>query len=532
MEKEVILERGQKMFCSNCGAEIEDGSIFCTSCGKKIDSEKSIGEYKEEVIENCDKGITATKNHLSIRGIIISIIILDIAFILIICTTIWGIRNKHSSTNLHDSELSEETLSEDFERKYADKEKVIEEVVEDALEEKESKKSTFSNYEFKDMNLAKGCTLNLSSLYPDDSLKFEIDNTNVIDFTVGNMIVAKSDGRANITVSNEKTSDSFEICVTNPQLSTTEVTKIVGNAVSLTLLGTTSEAEWTSDNEAIATVENGVVYAEPTGPGMSTNIHALVDGMDLVCKVNVEPVPQLDTAYMLYDMGYVDRIKEQYNFYAKACSNTNKVINFTQEQMDSFTSYEDAFPSSEEVLNLNKVDYSNGCTFPVYEIYEKGSANEYGTSHIEIYLVGTSQDARVMTKCAKGWDIETSYEPQEGYGIITVWAKTISTRWHDDNVGLVYVEVDGLEYSFNIQNRRGESIFQPDRVPNSDRLVEFMSDKEETIINEECSDITDNSYTFISSELVEEMGEKFVDALQDKAVEVCVDLLFAAVFHI
>lgn len=388
-----------------------------------------------------------------------------------------------------------------------------------------------SVYEFQDINLALGCSYDLEDLCAEDGLSYESENSNIAYISDDGALVAQSEGKTNIIVANDRQSRGFQVCVTNPQISMTDINKIVGNTASLAVYGTTGDIVWQSDNDAIATVDdNGIVYAMPTGCGMSTNIHAYVDGADLVCMINVEPVPQLDTTYKIYSEGHIRSTLGSYNCNLTAYSNANKVIRFAHAQTDGSAFYEDSAVEIEEVLNLSKIDYSDGYTFPVYETYINDSLDRSGDfAHIEIYLVGTSQDANVLAKSTQAYEMEVAYKAENGYGVISVWVNELGYT-NQKNAGLVYVEVDGIEYCFNIQVR-GYGLTNADNLPKSDTLEEYVeNDVVEIAYSGDYSELLQFSYTFLPNNVANEFGEKFVDTLQDKAVSACVDLLLSAIF--
>ncbi|MBQ3030643.1 MAG: hypothetical protein IJD24_05405 [Agathobacter sp.] len=395
-------------------------------------------------------------------------------------------------------------------------------IVEDTQETEEKDISIF---DFSDVNLALGCTYELSERYPMEC-EFEVDKPQIASVSNG-ILTANESGKTKVTVSFEGQEAEFMLGVTTPQLSVMEVNKIVGGTVTLNVYGTSSEVEWESDNDSIATVENGIVTAMPTGCGMSTNIHAYVDGMDLVCKVNVEPIPQLDTTYKIFSEGHIrSTIAGHYDCDLTAYSNANQVIRYTEEQMADLTAFGLRFSPTEEVMNLGKVDYSDGRTFAVYESYTASVLGEDDFTHIEVYLVGTSQEADVLAKSTHGNEMQVSYEPKEGYGVISIWLKGSG----DNHAGLVYVEVDGIEYCFGVQNR-GYGPTNPNFLPKSDVLIEYVEEGNVKSSNTGgYSDIMNSSYTFIPMDLSSELTEKFIDTLQDKAISTCVDLLFEIIF--
>lgn len=389
-----------------------------------------------------------------------------------------------------------------------------------------------SKYNFDNINLAIGSSYKLEELSAEEIICTS-EKEEIATISENCEIVAKSEGRTNINISAGNQEKQFEVCVTNPQINITEANKIVGNTVLLMIYGTTSEVKWKSDNEAIATVEDGLVYAMPTGCGMSTDIHAYVDGKDLVCEINVEPIPQLDTTYKIFSEGERCSINEgEHLCNLTAYSNTNKVIHYTKEQIKDLSLIDEKELDFEEVLNLNKVDYSDGRTFPVYETHLGSNSYADDYTHIEIYLVGTSQKPNILTKDSGKYNIEVSYEAKEGYGIISVWLKHREIPFSSQNAGIVYLEVDGLEYCFNVYVR-GRGINSINSIPHNYLVEEYTENDIVEVANSgDYSKIIQGSYTFMPGDLGSELGEKFVGALQDKAVSVCVDLLFAALFHI
>ena len=388
-------------------------------------------------------------------------------------------------------------------------------------------KNDLSDCDFSNLNLALDCSFELSDRYP-EGCEYKIEKTQIASVSNGKLF-AQTEGKTKVTVTYKGQSKEFQLCITNPQISTTVVNKIVGNTVSLIVYGTNSEVEWESDNDSIATVENGVVTAMPSGCGLSTNIHAYVDGKDLSCQINVEPIPQLSTTYKIFSESFIrSTIAGSYPCDLTAYSNVNKVIHYTEEQLADISGYSGKFADVEEVMNLGKVDYSDGRTFAVYETYIESILGNDDFTHIEIYLVGTSQDADVIAKSTKGYEMEVSYQAQEGYGIISVWLRDNGRS--GDHAGLVYLEVDGIEYCFGIQNR-GYGITNPNFLPKSDILEVYTEDGVVKATNTTgYTELQQSSYTFFPAEFGQELADKFIDKLQDKAISKCVDLLFKIIF--
>lgn len=406
-------------------------------------------------------------------------------------------------------------------------EKVIENNFEDENETLlvEEMSVDLSKYTFDDMNLAVGCEFDLSEICSEEGLIISSKKENVVRVLDGGKIEALAEGKTEITVTSKEQKVSFDVCVTNPILNMNEVYKIAGNTVSLDVFGTTGTIEWESDNEAIATVENGVVYAMPSGCGLSTTIHAYVDGADLECKINVEPIPQLQTAYKIYSEAHVrSTVAGDYNCNLIAYSNANKIIRFTEEEFNDATLFARTLTEPEEVINLNDVDYSDGLTFPVYETYHKSNYGEDDFTHIEVYLVGTSQEAKVLAKSTQNYEMQVSYKAENGFGVLSIWTKAL--RFTNDNVGIVYLEVDGYEYCFNVQSR-GYGINRIEWVPKSDTVEEYSENDVVTMsYSGDYSFLTQNAYTFIPNDIMGKVGDAFVEKVQDKAISMCVDLLF------
>lgn len=76
-----------KIYCSECGAEMDDSSLFCTECGSKIDNVSNndiIGNLNQNLISNgnidVNDIIRRFKSPLLIKGMIAIAIIEAIAF--------------------------------------------------------------------------------------------------------------------------------------------------------------------------------------------------------------------------------------------------------------------------------------------------------------------------------------------------------------------------------------------------------------------------------------------------------------------
>lgn len=93
------------MYCGNCGAELQEGSIFCTSCGTKVSNQ-------ETEIADCDQTCTeqsATPTPKK-KTLITTIIIVAIA--IIVGIGIWLIISTTAKANLKEQLLRDWTRVE------------------------------------------------------------------------------------------------------------------------------------------------------------------------------------------------------------------------------------------------------------------------------------------------------------------------------------------------------------------------------------------------------------------------------------
>lgn len=393
---------------------------------------------------------------------------------------------------------------------------------------------SLEDYNWQDRYVAVGAVISLNlptelfglSYFSSDEEKVAVD-------AAGN-VTGIASGSAVISVNNGEGEKTFRVYVTMPEINLTQVTKIAGNKVQLSILGTNGETEWYTDNPAVALVdENGLVTALSTGSGQSTSIHAKVDGTELTCRISVEPIPRLESAYKLFAFteGMTGR---EYNSYISICSNANKYVTYTEDEYQRLVSYsgsnsKEEYPAPEvqEVLDIAEVDYSSGLTFPLYEIYFQskliGSTTKDEYTHSEIYLVGSSQDAEVLTISNR--ELQVSYEPCEGYGIISVYYDV-----RDFTIGLVKIKIDGYEYAFAVRSR-GSAPDTEGQVPKADIVEELVYDDNVVFSTDiSATGLYRDSRAFIPSEWVSSLGEKMFSAAEDKAISTAVDLLFKIIF--
>lgn len=243
----------------------------------------------------------------------------------------------------------------------------------------------------------------------------------------------KGPGTTTITAKVGNKAMKCKVTVIDPKLNETEVCKIVGNKTTLKVNGVKGKVKWKSENPAIATVDsNGVVTAKDLG---TTYIDATVKGVTLRCKFTTEPVPQFVNIYTMKGINKVvlaDTVLRT--------SAANKFDTTINDEGKTETTY-----NWDVIGDITDVDYSNGMTYPVYDI-ENGSStintSDYYTT--EIYLAGSSQNA-VITKLDStidgGTDFYYEYEPGEGMGTIRIYSR-------DSSPALYQVKIDGHKLVF------------------------------------------------------------------------------------
>lgn len=403
-------------------------------------------------------------------------------------------------------------------------------------------------HDFSDMTLAVNCS---AAIELNDSLtnvQWESSAPEIVAVSEGT-ITSLAAGAAMVTAYINDTQYSFEVVATTPEISTTSVRKIIGNTAQIFFMGTNGKAEWKSDNTAIATVsDTGLITAEPTGAGQSTVVHAFIDGMEFKIDVAVEPIPQLSSTYKIY--GHEDS-KTVKNANITLCTNANEVIKciVPQYSEDSQSVSRKVTMEVKTVLNVADADYSDGYTYPLYRGYENFSYRWEGgsiyTGCTDIYLVGTSQTADVLIQRMDIYSVlddasdglyespsVVTYEPNDNFGIIHVYPSSLYSGAYD----LVTVSVDGYQYQFVVGHvpYSNYATFQEidiDKIPANFIIEEYSVDEIVTISNTDSSSVVSNSRTYYTgNDWLERIGTKFVNEVEDQAIEMAVGFLFKAIF--
>lgn len=424
---------------------------------------------------------------------------------------------------------------------------------------------------FPDVTLAVNYSksIEMNDTFP--NVRWESSNPEIVSAEEG-VITSLASGAAAVTAYIDEAPYSFEVVATTPDITTDSVRKIIGNTEQVSILGTNGKAEWKSDNTAIATVsDTGLITAEPTGAGQSTVVHAYIDGMEFQIDVAVEPIPQLSSTYKIY--GHQDKESKQIdnviyaneiykNINIAICTNANETVRFEEVSVsklndywveeegtytyvrDTVTETELRFKGVEKVLNVADADYSDGLTYPAYHTF-RGASRTDKTNYIDVYLVGTSQEADVLIQGYKPYsnvpvEIYESnstviYEACEDYGIIHIY----NGRDYD-TCDMVTVSVDGYQYQFMVigissygDGTTGEqfSYHKIDNLP-PDYMVEECSIEETVVVqHKDYSAVAANSKTYNpGSEWMERIGTKFVESLEDQAIEMAAGALLKCIF--
>lgn len=145
----------------------------------------------------------------------------------------------------------------------------------------------------KSVVLAIGVKLTLKVSGTNSTVKWSTDKKKIATIkksgTKKGIITAKKVGKATITAKVNGKKVKCKVKVTNPSLSATVLKVPLDSYDSLEIKGTSSDADWTSSNEEVATVYDGEIYPEGVG---STTITAKVDGKKLKCKVIIYENPE------------------------------------------------------------------------------------------------------------------------------------------------------------------------------------------------------------------------------------------------
>ncbi len=388
-------------------------------------------------------------------------------------------------------------------------------------------------------------TMELNDIF--SNVRWESSAPEIVSVEEG-VISSLQAGSSTVTAYIDEVPYSFEVVATTPDITTTSVRKIIGNTEQVSILGTNGKAEWKSDNTAIATVsDTGLITAEPTGAGQSTVVHAFVDEMEFKIDVAVEPIPQLSSTYKIY--GHQDNSTYK-NAKITICTNANETatVTYPPENKHTYLRFGDGTTGDgyeseviiANVLNVADADYSGGMIFPLYHVFRDGIID--GANYTDIYLVGTSQTADVLIQSiftkkadADGIGLRKSrsvvtYEPCENYGIIHIYS--------DDGCDeLVTVTVDGYQYQFIISaldSMGGRFDYgQIDRL-SADYMVEECSVDEIVVpekVNVNYSTLQANSRTYNpDNEWLERIGTKFVESVEDQAIEMAAGALLKFIF--
>lgn len=405
---------------------------------------------------------------------------------------------------------------------------------------------------FSDMTLAVGCTKTMEINDAVSGIRWESSAPEIVSVEEGT-ISSLAAGASTVTVYIDEESYPFEVVATTPDITTTSVRKIIGKTEQVSILGTNGKAEWKSDNIAIATVsDTGLIKAEPSGAGQNTIVHAYVDGMEFKIDVAVEPIPQLSSTYKMY--GHQDD-KTYKNAKIAICANANETVSFTYTEGAGDIRYRRS--KVEEVLNVADADYSGNEIYPLYHaFYGVDYDSDSGMSpdnenHTDIYLVGTSQTADVLVQrldCMYNTREDSNgvgdtssvvtYEPCEDYGIIHIYNHDYGMGRKSDSVLLVTVAVDGYQYQFVVVSPVWEyndhggrfDYGHIDKIP-ADYMIEECSVDEVVVqSNTNYSAIASNSRTYNpSDEWLNEVGEKFVESLQDQAIQMAAGALLKCI---
>lgn len=279
----------------------------------------------------------------------------------------------------------------------------------------------------------------------------------------GTYITAKAPGLVEITCTVEGQTKSFEVVVTQPEINTTDIVKTVGQSEQIWFYGTEGKPIFKSENPAIASVsEDGIITAEPTGIGQSTNILAEVDGKEFICKVTVEAIPQLQSMYKLVlagdaHVGYTEdgKTSKFASWNAEISNIATQVVTYKDVgnvvERSMYGGVESVYfvPKLSTFSTYSEEDYVNlgDTVFPLYpaSVWDN-------TESVQIVLAGTSQKANVWVKEMERMDengepiwkearCTANYIPCDGYGIIELSDFTCSVNSFEQIYFYVWIEI-------------------------------------------------------------------------------------------
>lgn len=331
-------------------------------------------------------------------------------------------------------------------------------------------------------NLAKGCKL---KLVPVDSKKYvwKTSDKKIAVVSKKGIVRAKKEGLVTIKAVSGKKIYKCNLTVTNPVLSATEVYQTIGKEYSLSVRQSSGAVRWQSENTAVATVDSlGKIKTVDYG---ETNIRATVDGKVLKCKFTTEPIPSLSSLY------YMSGIKS----YASSSS-----IAKISEIKDNYNMLD-----VKDVGDITMYKFDDDDTIPVFDTHPYSvNNNAKGERYTNIYLVGTSQKAKVWVendltnKNNNYTKPRCLYTPKDGYGIITIYAP--------NGPGWVYnIKIGDYTYKFGTRSRTYDK--------------KYASDWRE----DELSQSTLNEYSYILA--FKYKVDDFLQACEFKLIEILVDIL-------
>ena len=141
-----------------------------------------------------------------------------------------------------------------------------------------------------DLTMKKGDRAKLTyTVLPDntsDNLKFASDNERVVKVDKKGKVTAVGTGNAVVTILAES-GVSTTVNVNVVALNKTVLNMRQYDTETLIVQGTSSPITWYSENQRVASVENGKVVGKSIG---STNIYAYVNGCKLTCRVTITSV--------------------------------------------------------------------------------------------------------------------------------------------------------------------------------------------------------------------------------------------------
>lgn len=140
----------------------------------------------------------------------------------------------------------------------------------------------------KSMTLIVGKTKRLKVKGASSGIQWKSSDKKIASVDSKGKVKAKAKGKTKITATVKGKSLTCKVKVESPVLSDTALTMYEGEEAYLELKGCQHEAEWYVDDEEIAEIEDGDLYAY--GEGVTT-VYAIVHGKTFTCVVTVLPDP-------------------------------------------------------------------------------------------------------------------------------------------------------------------------------------------------------------------------------------------------